>query len=94
MEKQKITIKDVIIATYNELSKITIPASVGPDALVGISMPLARAMGNLNICIQAIEENDQKPQEPEMIVEEEIVPSGPPSGEGEPISPNAEEANG
>lgn len=90
----KVTIKDVIQATYNELKRISIPASIGSSALLNLSVPIGRAMSNLEICLQAIEEDARKEQEPEMIVEEEIVPSGPPSGEGEPISPPTEEVNG
>lgn len=90
MEKQVVTIKDIILATYKELSQINIPASVGPDALVGISMPLARAMGNLNICVRAIEENEKEPQTD--IVEVGAADAVP--EESEPISPDAEEANG
>lgn len=59
------TIKDVIKATYEELKGIVIPASIGSSGLINLSMPIARAMSNLEICMQAIEDEQKKDEEKE-----------------------------
>lgn len=64
-EQKEVTIKDVIQSTLDELKGISIPASIGSTALMNLSVPIARAMSNLEICLQAIEEEAQKHQRAE-----------------------------
>ena len=63
MSNEKVTIKDVIHSTYSELKAIKIPASIGSNALMELSLPIARAMGNLEACIMAIQEEEAKQAE-------------------------------
>ena len=75
---EKFTIKDVIKTSLNELRSINVPASVGPDNLLNIVIPLARAMHNLEVCLQAEEptnnpKQDQPDEEDELIEEEKVI---------------------
>lgn len=66
MEKSnKISLKEVIQATYNELRTINVPASIGPDAMMNLSIPIARAMQNLQACLDAIHQMENSQPVPE-----------------------------
>ena len=81
---EQITIKDVIRTSINELRAINIPASIGPDAMLGIAIPLARAMHNLEVCLKTEDERVNPMPEPdekeidESLIEEEKVVELPP----------------
>ena len=71
MNENKITIKDLVEEAYKDLTSITIPAKIGADAMLNLSVPIAKAMHNLEICIRAAEINEQQKAEA-AAVEDEI----------------------
>lgn len=69
-ENKNYTIKDIIKTCLQELSTISIPASMGPDALLNLSVPIARTMHNLEICLRAVEEKEREKTEADSKEEE------------------------
>lgn len=69
--KQEMTVKDVLTDINKVLNGINVPMSM----LESIGMPIARAIGGINVCINAINEEEQKqnkPEEDDMRIEEVV----------------------
>lgn len=61
--ENKITVKDILIDINEMLKKVSIPA----ELIETVGMPVARAIKGLNICINAIAENERKEPEIEFV---------------------------
>ena len=63
MENNVVTVKDVLQSTYRELKSINVPACVGPTGMLGLCVPIANAMRNIEACLNAIQDDDRKQEE-------------------------------
>ena len=66
MEERKMTIKDILEMTVEDLNRIMVPVEYADT----ISRPMCIAVANLKACIQSME-NETKPEEETTVLQEE-----------------------
>lgn len=60
MEENTMTLEDVIRITANNLRQIQIPVELSES----IGIPILRSIGNLQMCLDAMEKKEEKQEEP------------------------------